>query len=131
MLLEFSLQGIFSVKLLPFPPVSDPEAGQAAPAPGLLLIEHSSEESIPKIAVPNAIASLLFQKQHIYVLNRRLAPKIQSSAQQQERLSSPRLGCTGNCEDDLTSSSFCAPHRTIPQHQSAMMAAESNLERGH
>lgn len=41
MLLKFPLQRIFSVKLLPLPPISDPEAGQPALALGLLLCRAS------------------------------------------------------------------------------------------
>lgn len=83
MLLKFPLQRIFNVKLLPLPPVSDPEVGQPALAVGLLLcrasylIKRSSDENIPKIAVPSAIASLLFQEQRIYVSTERLSPNSQ------------------------------------------------------
>lgn len=85
------------LKLLPLPPVSDPGAGQPAAAVGLLvcqassLIKHSSDENIPKIVVPNATASLLFQEKHMYVSYKRLSP----SSQQQgpaEQSSSPYFG---------------------------------------
>lgn len=82
-LLQFPCREYSVLKLLPLPPVSDPGAGQPAPAMELLLcqasylIKHSSDENIPKIVVPNAIASLLFQEQRMYVSYKRLSPSSQ------------------------------------------------------
>lgn len=96
MLLQFPLQRIFSIKFLPLPPfltqTRQPALCVTAVCKASSLIKRSSDENMPKIAAPTAVASLLFQEQHIHVSSERPAPLTHASGNHQYQPSSPSLG---------------------------------------